>query len=234
MFIKKSKSDFNPQKINNSYFSVSNNLSGSIKVPGDKSISQRALIIALISTGKTIIQDILDSEDVFYTMKAVKQLGATLLVNNNYIEVRGVGLGNLVSPKTPVYMGNSGTGTRLLMGLVAGSNALVTFFGDSSLTERPMDRILLPLEEMGARIVCNTDKKLPITIMGARAKGLTLPINYKLSIPSAQIKSALLLAALTARGTSFITEYKKSRNYTEKMLSKRGVILKNKKINKNK
>merc|ERR1711991_1110659 len=222
MFIKKSKSDFNPQKINNSYFSVSNNLSGSIKVPGDKSISQRALIIALISTGKTIIQDILDSEDVFYTMKAVKQLGATLLVNNNYIEVRGVGLGNLVSPKKPIYMGNSGTGTRLLLGLVAGSNALVTFYGDSSLTERPMDRILLPLEEMGARIMCDNNK-LPITIMGARAKGFTLPIDYKLSIPSAQIKSAILLAALTARGTSFITEYKKSRNYTEKMLYERGV-----------
>merc|ERR1711991_161341 len=223
MFIKKSKSDFNPQKINNSYFSVSNNLSGSIKVPGDKSISQRALIIALISTGKTIIQDILDSEDVFYTMKAVKQLGATLLVNNNYIEVRGVGLGNLVSPKKPIYIGNSGTGTRLLLGLVAGSNALVTFYGDSSLTERPMDRILLPLEVMGARIMCDNNKKLPITIMGASAKGFTLPIDYKLSIPSAQIKSAILLAALTARGTSFITEYKKSRNYTEKMLYERGV-----------
>jgi 3-phosphoshikimate 1-carboxyvinyltransferase len=92
MFIKKSKSHFNPQKINNSYFLGSNKLSGSIKVPGDKSISQRALIIALISAGKTVIQDILDSEDVYHTMKAVIQLGATLRVNNNYIEVKGVGL----------------------------------------------------------------------------------------------------------------------------------------------
>ena len=143
-------------------------------------------------------------------------------------------MGNLATPKKPIYMGNSGTGTRLLLGLVAGSNALVTFYGDSSLTEMPMDRILLPLKEMGARIMCDDNKKLPITIMGARAKGFTLPIDYKLSIPSAQIKSAILLAALTARGTSFVTEYKKSRNYTEKMLSERGVILKNKKINKSK
>ena len=222
MFIKKSKPDLNLKSIDKFYFCRTKMLSGSIKVPGDKSISQRALIISLVSTGKTIIEDILDSEDVYHTMKAIEKLGASLRINKNCVEVMGVGLGNLVSPKTPVYMGNSGTGTRLLMGLVAGSNALVTFFGDSSLTERPMDRILLPLEEMGARIVCNTDKKLPITIMGARAKGLTLPINYKLSIPSAQIKSALLLAALTARGTSFITEYKKSRNYTEKMLYKKG------------
>ena len=147
MFIKKSKSEFNIQKINNSYFARSYSLSGSIKVPGDKSISQRALIISLISTGKTIIEDILDSEDVYHTMKAVIQLGATLRVNNNYIEVKGVGLGNLSTPKKPIYMGNSGTGTRLLLGLVAGSNALVTFYGDSSLTERPMDRILLPLKE---------------------------------------------------------------------------------------
>ena len=234
MFIKKSKSDFNIKKINNYYLSGSDSLSGSIKVPGDKSISQRALIISLISTGKTIIEDILDSEDVYHTMQAVTQLGAMLRVNDNYIEVKGVGLGNLVTPKKPIYMGNSGTGTRLLLGLVAGSNALVTFYGDSSLTERPMDRVLLPLKEMGARIMCDDSNKLPITIMGARAKGFTLPIDYKLSIPSAQIKSAILLAALTARGTSFVTEYKKSRNYTEKMLSERGVILKNKKINKSK
>ena len=234
MFIKKLKSDNSLKNLNKYYLARSSNLSGSIKVPGDKSISQRALIVSLISSGTTIIEDILDSEDVYHTMKAIEKLGASLHINKSCVEVMGVGLGNLVSPKTPVYMGNSGTGTRLLMGLVAGSNALVTFFGDSSLTERPMDRVLLPLEEMGARIVSNTDKKLPITIIGARAKGLTLPINYKLSIPSAQIKSAVLLAALTARGTSFITEYKKSRNYTEKMLYKRGVVLKNKKINKNK
>jgi 3-phosphoshikimate 1-carboxyvinyltransferase len=234
MFIKKSKSDFKIKKLDKCYFSRSHNLKGCVKVPGDKSISQRALIISLISTGKTIIEDILDSEDVYYTMKAVTQLGAVLRLKKNSIEVKGVGLGNLVTPKKPIFMGNSGTGIRLLLGLVAGSNTMVTFYGDSSLTERPMDRIISPLEEMGATILCNDDKKLPITIAGARVKGFTLPINYKLTIPSAQIKSSVLLAALTARGTSFITEYNKSRNYTEKMLSERGVILKNKKINKDK
>ena len=170
MFIKKSKSDFNIKKINNSYFSRSYSLSGSIKVPGDKSISQRALIISLISTGKTIIENILDSEDVYHTMQAVTQLGAILRVNNNYIEVKGVGLGNLITPKKPIYMGNSGTGTRLLLGLVAGSNALVTFYGDSSLTERPMDRILLPLKEMGARIMCDDNKEVTHYNYGGKGK----------------------------------------------------------------
>ena len=99
MFIKKSKSDFNIKKINNYYFSGSDSLSGSIKVPGDKSISQRALIIWSSSTGKTIIEDILDSEDVYHTMQAVTQLGAMLRVNNKYIEVKGVCLGNLATPK---------------------------------------------------------------------------------------------------------------------------------------
>ena len=126
MFILKSKSNFNNKKFKNTYFSRSKKLRGSIIVPGDKSISQRALIISLISTGKTIITDILDSEDVFHTLKAIKLLGANVNKSKDYIEVKGLGIGNLLSPKEPIYMGNSGTGTRLLLGLVAGSNALVT------------------------------------------------------------------------------------------------------------
>ena len=203
-------------------------------IPGDKSISQRALIISLASIGKTIIEDILDSEDVYRTLKAIKKLGAKVKKSEGFLEVKGVGLGNLISPKQPIYMGNSGTGTRLLLGLVAGSNALVTFFGDNSLTDRPMDRIISPLEEMGATVISSKNKRLPITIIGARAKGFVLPINYKLLVPSAQVKSAILLAALSARGTSFITEYRKTRNYTEIMLKKRGVSLKIKKIKNNK
>ena len=122
----------------------------------------------MISTGKTIIEDILDSEDVYFTMKAVIQLGAILQVKN-FIEVH-IGLGNLVTPKKPIFMGNSGTGVRLLLGLVAGSNAIVTFYGDNPLTERPMDRIISPLVEMGANIISSDEKKLPITIIGARGK----------------------------------------------------------------
>jgi len=234
MYIFKSRSNNNLKNINNYYFANNSSLSGTVVAPGDKSISQRALIISLICVGTTIIEDILDSEDVYHTLKAIQLLGARVKIYNNYLKVNGVGVGNFISPKKPIYMGNSGTGTRLLLGLVAGSNALVTFFGDESLTDRPMERVLTPLEEMGAKIICSKNKKLPITIIGARKKGFVLPINYKLVIPSAQIKSAILLAALSARGTSFITEFKKTRNYTENMLKKRGVSLKQKKINKKK
>ena len=232
MYIFKSSIIDNFKNLNNRYFLNNCSLSGRIIVPGDKSISQRALIISLVSCGKTIIEDILDSEDVYYTLKAVMQLGAKVTKFERSIEIKGVGLGNLISPKQPLFMGNSGTGTRLLLGLVAGSNALVTFFGDSSLTHRPMDRIISPLEEMGATVICSKNKKLPITIKGARSKGFVLPINYKLIVPSAQVKSAILLAALSARGTSYITEFKKTRDYTETMLKNRGVNIKVKRIKK--
>jgi len=144
-----------------------------------------------------------------------------------------IGIGNLVSPKKPIYMGNSGTGVRLLLGLVAGSNALVTFYGDSSLSVRPMERLIKPLEQMGAKIVCSNNK-LPITIIGARAKGFVLPITYKLPVPSAQLKSAILLAALSARGITSIIESKESRNSTEQMLKKRGAAIKKERVNKDK
>ena len=222
MYIFKSKAKINKTKLNKVCLQKSNRLTGNVTMPGDKSISQRSLI----SLGKTVIKDILDSQDVYHTLKAVESLGAKIKINRDHVEIRGVGIGNLISPKQPIYMGNSGTGTRLLLGLVAGSNALVTFYGDESLSNRPMDRVIEPLEQMGASVVCSKSKKLPITVTGARARGITMPINYKLSIPSAQIKSAILLAALSARGKTYITEYKKTRNYTEKMLAERGACLK--------
>ncbi len=208
-------------------------LSGSTEVPGDKSISQRALIIGLASIGHTVIKDILDSEDVYYTLKAIEALGAKVDINKNKktLTVKGVGLGNFKSPKKPIYMGNSGTGTRLLIGLVAGSNATVTFYGDESLSNRPMDRIINPLKKMGANFIFSEEKKLPITVIGARKKGITMPIKYKSPVASAQIKSAIILAALTARGATQIKEPYKSRNYTEVMLKKCGVAI-NSKISK--
>ncbi|MBF95882.1 MAG: 3-phosphoshikimate 1-carboxyvinyltransferase [Pelagibacterales bacterium] len=230
MYINKSKIILNIKKLDKTYFSKSKNLTGSIIVPGDKSISQRALIIGLISTGKTVIEDILDSEDVYHTLKAIESLGALVNKKKDLIEINGIGVGNLKTPEKPIYMGNSGTGTRLLLGLVAGSNALVTFYGDQSLSNRPMERVISPLEDMGATIICSKDKKLPITIKGARAKGFIMPINFNLLIPSAQVKSAIIFAALSGRGTSSITEYKKTRNYTEAMLKSRGVAIKIKKI----
>lgn len=209
-------------------------LNGKVSVPGDKSISQRALIIGLISLGQTSIQGILDSEDVFYTMKAVEALGGKISIDkkNKSIILTGVGLGNLMSPKRPIYMGNSGTGTRLLIGLVAGSNATVTFYGDESLSNRPMDRIIKPLEKMGAKFISSKYKTLPITIIGARNKGFTMPIEYKTPVASAQIKSAIIFSALTAKGTTTIKEPSKTRNYTEKMLNRCGVKIQSK-INKN-
>jgi len=125
-------------------------------------------------------------------------------------------------------MGNSGTGTRLLIGLVAGSNATVTFYGDESLTNRPMDRVIDPLEKMGARFIYSDEKKLPITVLGARKKGFTMPIKYKLPVASAQIKSAIILSGLTARGTTTIIEPSKSRSYTEEMLKECGVNISSK------
>ena len=165
----------------NSFRYKKSSLIGSVDVPGDKSISQRALIIGLASIGQTKIKGILDSEDVFYTMKAIEALGAKVDVDKNKktLTVNGVGLGNLMSPKKPIYMGNSGTGTRLLIGLVAGSNAIVTFYGDASLNSRPMDRIIIPLKKMGASFIYSEEKKLPITVIGARKKGITMPIKYK-------------------------------------------------------
>ena len=205
-------------------------LYGTAEVPGDKSISQRAVIIGLASIGQTVIKGILDSEDVYYTLKAVEALGAKVDINKKKktLTIIGVGLGNFKSPKKPVYMGNSGTGTRLLIGLVAGSNAIVTFYGDESLSNRPMDRIINPLKKMGADFIFSEEKKLPITVIGARKKGITMPIKYKSPVASAQIKSAIILAGLTARGATQIKEPYKSRNYTEVMLKKCGVDINSK------
>ena len=210
-----------------------NSLFGEAKVPGDKSMSQRAVIIGLASIGQTVIKGILDSEDVYYTLKAVEALGAKVDINKNKktLTIKGVGLGNFKSPKKPIYMGNSGTGTRLLIGLVAGSNATVTFYGDESLSNRPMDRIINPLKKMGANFIFSEEKKLPITVIGARKKGITMPIKYKSPVASAQIKSAIIFAGLTARGATEIEEPYKSRNYTEVMLKKCGVDI-NSKISK--
>ncbi len=208
-------------------------LLGKAVVPGDKSMSQRAVIIGLASIGKTVIKGILDSEDVYYTLKAIEALGAKVDINKNKksLTIIGVGLGNFKSPKKPIYMGNSGTGTRLLIGLVAGSNATVTFYGDESLSNRPMDRIINPLKKMGANFIFSEEKKLPITVIGARKKGITMPIKYKSPVASAQIKSAIILAGLTARGATKVVEPYKSRNYTEVMLKKCGVDI-NSKISK--
>ena len=221
----KKKALFKEKNEENFYLSCSKNkLVGKTSIPGDKSISQRALIIALISTGTTIIENILDSEDVLHTRNAVNMLGANIKKNkNNLIKINGIGLGNLISPIKPIYMGNSGTGTRLLIGLVAGSNATVTFYGDESLSNRPMGRIISPLKQMGAKFICNNGLKLPITVNGSLLNGFTLPITYTMPIPSAQVKSSIMLAALTGRGQTVVVEKKETRNNTEVMFRDCGI-----------
>ena len=192
----------------------SNKLSGEVFVPGDKSISHRALILGACAVGKTTIENLLESEDVFATLNALKKLGVNIKKSKNFWEIRGNGLGSLKSPDKILNLGNSGTGVRLLMGLVAGCDITASFTGDESLSARPMKRVLVPLEKSGAEILSN-DIKLPITIKGNK---IPIPIKYSSSLSSAQVKSCVLLNGLTSTGNTSYIERVKSRDHTEKML----------------
>ena len=195
----------------------SSNLSGEIIVPGDKSISHRSLIIGSAVTGKITIKNLLESEDVFATANALRQMGVTInKLSNNKWEVFGNGIGSLSGKNNILDMGNSGTGARLLMGLVAGSDVEATFIGDESLSKRPMTRITLPLIETGAIIKNLNNDRLPIKIKGSK---ITLPIEYESSISSAQVKSSILLAGLSSLGSTTIIEPSLSRDHTERMLT---------------
>ena len=178
----------------------SNKLSGEVFVPGDKSISHRALILGACAVGKTTIENLLESEDVLATLSALSELGVNIKKSKNLWEVRGNGLGSLRSPDKILNLGNSGTGVRLLMGLVSGCDITVTFTGDESLNTRPMKRVLIPLEQSGAEILSN-DNKLPITIKGNK---IPIPIKYSSSLSSAQVKSCVLLNGLTSTGNTLL------------------------------
>jgi 3-phosphoshikimate 1-carboxyvinyltransferase len=182
-------------------------LSGRLRVPGDKSISQRALILGALAVGKTRISGLLEGEDVINTSKAMAALGA---------RVERVGVGGYRQPATTLDFGNSGTGCRLVMGAVAGCPITATFDGDASLRTRPMKRILDPVAQMGARAVSMAEGgRLPITLSGARDP---VPIIYRTPVASAQIKSAVLLAGLAAPGATTVIESEASRDHTELML----------------
>ena len=197
--------------------SKSSNLSGKMIVPGDKSISHRSLIIGSAVTGKITIKNLLESEDVLATANALRQLGITInKLPNNIWEVFGNGIGSLSGINNILNMGNSGTGARLLMGLVAGSDVEATFIGDESLSKRPMKRIILPLIETGAIIENLNNDTLPIKIKGSK---ITLPIEYESLISSAQVKSSILLAGLSSLGSTSIIEPSLSRDHTERMLT---------------
>lgn len=199
-------------------------LRGAARVPGDKSISHRALILGALAVGETRISGLLEGEDVLNTAKAMRALGAKVeRTGDCEWRVHGVGVAGFASPEAPLDFGNSGTGCRLAMGAVAGSPIVATFDGDASLRSRPMRRIVDPLELMGAKVVSSYEGgRLPLTLQGARDP---LPILYRTPVPSAQIKSAVLLAGLSAPGITTVIEAEASRDHTELMLQHFGATI---------
>jgi 3-phosphoshikimate 1-carboxyvinyltransferase len=195
-------------------------LTGKVRVPGDKSISHRALILGALAVGETTITGLLEGEDVLNTAKAMAALGAKVeRTGEGAWRVHGVGVGGFKAPDAPLDFGNSGTGCRLAMGAVAGSPIAATFDGDASLRSRPMRRILDPLELMGARVSGGDGKRLPLTLTGAKDP---IPMTYRTPVASAQIKSAVLLAGLSAPGVTTVVETEASRDHTELMLKQFG------------
>ena len=195
-------------------------LNGSIRVPGDKSISHRSIIFGSLAEGVTKVYDILRGEDVLSTMQVFRDLGVEIEDKDGVITIQGVGMDGLKAPKNALDMGNSGTSIRLISGVLAGAEFEVEMFGDDSLSKRPMDRVTLPLKRMGVSISGQTERDLPpIHLRGT--KHLT-PIHYELPIASAQVKSALIFAALQSQGQSVIVEKECTRNHTEDMLRQFG------------
>ena len=197
---------------------------GHARIPGDKSISHRALMFGALTIGETMISGLLEGEDVLNTAAAMRAMGAQVEKSGDGLwRTHGVGIGNLQSPQEPLEMGNSGTSTRLLIGLIGGHPIKATFTGDASLSKRPMQRVITPLELMGATFESAEGGRLPLTVQGPED---TLSIEYKTPVASAQIKSAVLLAGLNARGATTVIEEKPTRDHTEKMLQHLGVDVK--------
>jgi len=196
-------------------------LLGTITVPGDKSISHRALIMGAVSIGESKILGLLEGEDVLGTATALRALGADIYKDKKKVwHVHGVGIGGLREPDVSLNMGNSGTGVRLLMGLVATHPIEVTFTGDSSLSSRPMKRITDPLEKFGAKFSGNSDGTLPIKVIGAKSP---IPISYELPMASAQVKSAIMLAGLNTPGRTTVVEKISTRDHSERIFKYFGV-----------
>ena len=192
-------------------------LRGRVRPPGDKSISHRALILGLLTLGKTEIEGLLEGEDVLHTATACASLGAKIerLGEGHYL-VRGCGIGSLLPPRQTLNFGNSGTGLRLMMGVVGGHPLTACFDGDESLRSRPMQRILDPLLRMGAEVLAQTASRCcPIILKGTAEP---IPVCYSPPVPSAQVKSAVLLAGLNSPGRTTVTEVHATRDHTEKML----------------
>ena len=195
-------------------------LNGSIRVPGDKSISHRSIIFGSLAEGETKVYDILRGEDVLSTMQVFRDLGVEIEDKDGVVTIKGVGMDGLKSPQNALDMGNSGTSIRLISGVLAGADFEVEMFGDDSLSKRPMDRVTLPLKKMGVSISGQTERDLPpLHLKGTKD---LRPIHYELPIASAQVKSALIFAALQGQGQSVIVEKECTRNHTEDMLRQFG------------
>ncbi len=204
-------------------FSALGPLTGAISVPGDKSISHRSLMFAGLAVGRSTITGLLEGEDVLATAAAMRAFGAQIARNEDGTwTVDGVGVGSLLEPKTALDMGNSGTSTRLLMGLVASHAITATFVGDASLSGRPMKRVIDPLAMMGAGIEASAGGTLPLMLRGASP---AVPITYRLPVASAQVKSAVLLAGLNTPGITRVIEPVPTRDHTERMLTGFGAKL---------
>lgn len=195
-------------------------LTGSARVPGDKSMSHRALMFGLLAEGETIISGLLEGEDVLCTAAAVRALGGKAGNADGLWRVFGAGPEGLAEPRAVLDMGNSGTSTRLLMGLVAGYPVSAIFTGDASLSRRPMKRVTDPLGMMGARFIAREGGRLPLAMQGS---GALKAIEYESPVASAQVKSAVLLAGLNADGVTTVIETEGTRDHTENMLRHFGV-----------
>jgi 3-phosphoshikimate 1-carboxyvinyltransferase len=190
-------------------------LAGSIVAPGDKSISHRALIMGALAVGETRVSGLLEAEDVLATMNAVRALGTEVNREDDTWLLRGRGIGGLVEPSRVLDLGNSGTGVRLLIGVAAGCPFTTFFTGDPSLCRRPMHRVIEPLRSMGASFWARSGDRLPVAVRGAAD---LVPIEYRLPVASAQVKSAVLLAGLHAPGGTTVLEREPTRDHTERML----------------
>lgn len=192
-------------------------LSGVAEVPGDKSISHRALILGAMCVGETVITGLLEGEDVLATAQAMRDFGAEVTRDDDGVwHIHGVGVGGFAEPAKVVDCGNAGTGVRLIMGAMATSPITAVFTGDNSLNSRPMARVTDPLALFGARTMGRSGGRLPMAISGANAP---VPVRYEVPMPSAQVKSAVLLAGLNAPGQTVVVEAEATRDHTERMLA---------------
>ena len=198
----------------------SKGLKGTIRVPGDKSISHRSIIFGSLAKGETKVYDILRGEDVLSTIQVFRDLGVSIQDDGDVIRIQGVGFQGLQAPTAPLDMGNSGTSIRLISGVLAGQDFSVTMVGDDSLSKRPMDRVAIPLRQMGVEIAGQGERDCPP--LHEKGTHQLQPIHYRLPVASAQVKSALIFAALQAEGESTIIEKEKTRDHTEDMIRQFG------------